>query len=74
MDLFTDKMSWSRMISFMLTNFEAILKNIGLYGAIRNVQYSLLHSVSYLFSILKMYNPKSKTLFNPIGELGFVLH
>lgn len=51
----TDRMRWSRMISFMLTNFKATLKDIGLYGAIRNVQYDYSHSAYHLFSILEIY-------------------
>lgn len=42
-----------------------------MYGAIRTVQYSHPHSAYYLFSILEMYNPKSRTFFTPVGELGF---
>lgn len=64
----------SRMISFVLSNFEAILKDIWLYGAIRNVKYGLRHSAYHLFNILEMYNPKSKMFFTPVGELGFALH
>lgn len=62
------------MIGFMLSNFKAILKDIGLYGAIRNVQYSLHHSSYYLFSILEMYNSKSGTFLTFVGELNFALH
>lgn len=62
------------MINFILSNFEAILKDIELYGAIRNVQYGLSYSAYHLFNILEMYNPKFETFFTPIGELGFALH
>lgn len=58
----------------MLSNFEAILKDIRLYRVIRKIQYGLSHSAYNLFSILKMYNPKSRMFFTPIGELGFALH
>lgn len=51
----TDKMWQSRMINFVLSNFKVILKDIGLYGAIRNIQYGLSHNVYHLFSILEMY-------------------
>lgn len=55
----------------MLTNFGAILNDIGLYRAIRNVQYGLLHNTNHLFRILEMYNPKSMMFFTPIGKLNF---
>lgn len=58
----------------MLSNFEAILKNIGLYRAIKKIQYDLLHSAHHLFSILDMYSPKFETFFTPAGESGFALH
>lgn len=51
-----------------------ILKDIGLYGAIRNVQYGLSYSAYHLFGILEMYKPKSRTFFMLVGELGFALH
>lgn len=62
------------MISFVLSNFEAILKDIGLYGVIRNIQYGLPYNAYYLFSISEMYNLKSRIFFTPIGELGFSLN
>lgn len=62
------------MINFVLSKFKTILKDIKLYGAIRNVQYGLLHSSYHLFSVLEMYNPKYKTFFTPVGELGFALY
>lgn len=62
------------MISFILSNFEMILKDIWLYRAIRNVQYSLPYSAYYLFSILERCTTQSKTFFTPIGELGFALY
>lgn len=62
------------MSNFILSKFVSILKDIGLYRAIRNVQYGLSHSVYHLFSILEMYNPKSGTLFTPVHELSCILH
>lgn len=62
------------MISFILSNFEVILKDIGLYEAIRNVQYDLSYSAYHLFNVLEMYNSKSETFFTPVGELGFTLY
>lgn len=73
MGLLHQKIWWSRMISFMLINFEAILKDIWLYRAIRNLQYSLSHSAYQLFSILEIYNPKFGTFFTLVGELSFLL-
>lgn len=62
------------MISFVLKNFKVILKNIGLYGSIKNIQYGLPHSTYHLYSILEIYNFKSEMFFTPIGELNFALH
>lgn len=62
------------MINFVLSKFEAELKDIRFYGAIRNMQYSLPYSAYHLFNILEIYNPKSGTFFTPIGQLGFALH
>lgn len=55
-------------------NFEVFLKDIGLYGAIENVQYGFLYSTHHLFSVLEMYNPKSEILFTPVSEFNFPLH
>lgn len=62
------------MISFILPKFEVILKDIGLYGTIKNVQYGLFHRAYYLFSILEIYNLKSGMFFAPIDELDFGFH
>lgn len=62
------------MISFIFSKFEAILKDIGLYGTIRNIQYGLLQSAYHLFSILEMYNPKFGAFFTPVGKHGLALH
>lgn len=62
------------MISFILFKFVAILKDIKLYRAIRNVQYGLPHSAYYLFSVLEMYDSKSGTFFPLIDELDFAQH
>lgn len=63
------------MVDFMLSTFKVTLQDLGLYGAIRNVQFDLPHSAYHLFSVLEiMYNPYSGTFYTPVGELGFTLH
>lgn len=62
------------MINFVLSEFEATLKDIGLYKAIRNIQYGLLQSAYHLYNVLEMYNFKSGTFFTLVGELGLTLH
>lgn len=61
-------------MDFILTNFGDALRSFGLYGAITNVQFSLLHSAYHLYSVLKMFNLHSDTFFSLVGELGFALH
>lgn len=61
-------------MDFVLSTFGDILRDFGLYGEIRNVQFGLPHSACHLFSILEMYNPSSGTSFTPVGELGIALH
>lgn len=62
------------MVSFVLKTFRSILKDIGLYRAIRNVHYNLPHSTYHLFSILEMYYSDSGTFFILVDEVGFALH
>lgn len=69
-----NKMWWCRMIRFVLSKFEAIMKDIGLYGAVRIIQYGLPHSAYHLVSVLEMYHPKSGIFFTLVGELSFALH
>lgn len=64
----------SRMIQFILLNFEACLKRVGLYRAMRSVQFGLPHSSPHFFCILETYNTKINTFFTPVGELRFALH
>lgn len=62
------------MINFIFSNFEAILKDIKLYGAIINILYGLPHNAYHLFNIFEMYNTKFKTFFTPVSKLGLPLH
>lgn len=62
------------MVGYVLEIFLEQFRRHWLYRAIRNVQYSILHSSSHLFSILEMYNRKISNFFTPFGELGFSLH
>lgn len=48
----TNKMWWSMIVRLMMSTFEAILEDLGLYGVTRNVQFGLSKSFYHLFSIL----------------------
>lgn len=62
------------MIDFVLSTFGDVLRDFGLYGVIKNVQFGLPHSAYHLYNIIEMYNLSSNTLFTPVGEIGFTLH
>lgn len=62
------------MVDFILITFEDTLRNLCLYGAIRNIQFGLSHNTYHLYSILEMFNPHSGTFFTPVEKLGFALH
>jgi len=62
------------MIGFALPEFEDLLLQAGLYGAMRAVQYGIPQSTQLFYAILEWYNPETCTFFTPIGEMGLALH
>ena len=70
----TDKSWWGRMVSFVLTELGDLLKQVGLYHAVRAIQYGLLQSSHHFYGGLECYNPLMGTFFIPVGEMGFAPH
>ena len=62
------------MVGFALAEFEDLLLQAGLYGAVRAVQYDIPQSTQYFYAILERYNPETCTFFTPLGEIGLALH
>ena len=62
------------MVSFVLTELGGLLDQVGLYQAVRAVQYGILQSSQNFFGILEHYNPLTGTFFIPVGEMGLALH
>ena len=62
------------MVGFALTELKDLLRQMGLYGAIRAVQYGILQSSHHLYGILECYNLWTCTFFTPVGEIGLTLH
>ena len=62
------------MVGFALAEFEDILLQAGLYGAVRVDQYGIPQSTQHFYTILERYNPETCTFFTPIGEMGLALH
>ena len=52
-----DKSSWGKMVGFVFTELEDLLKQTGLYQAVRAVQYSILQSSHHFYGVLERYNP-----------------
>lgn len=74
MSSFFQKGWWSILTIFNLKKFENQLMKIGLYRAIRAIQYGIPFSRFHFFSILKLYNSKAGTFFTPISKMGLALH
>jgi len=70
----TDKNWWGRMVGFTLAEFEGLLLQAGLYGAVRAVQYGIPQSTQHFYAILEHYNPETCTFFTPIREMGLAFH
>ena len=62
------------MVGFVLAEFEDLLLQTGLYGAIRVVQYDIPQCIQYFYAIPERYNPETCTFFTPIGEMRLALH
>jgi len=71
---FTEKQWWSKMVSFTLAQFEELLWQAGLYGAVRAIMHDILQSNHHFYVILECYNPETCKFFTPIREMGFALH
>jgi len=65
---------WGRMVGFVLTELGDLLKRVGLYSAVRAVQWGIPQSSQNFFGILERYNPLTGTFFTPVGEMGLALH
>jgi len=62
------------MVGFALAEFEDLLLQAGLYGAMRAVQYSIPQSTQHFYAILELYNLETCTFFTPIGEMRLALY
>ena len=62
------------MVGLALAEFEDLLLQVGLYGAVRAIQYGILQSIQHFYAILERYNPNTCIFFTSIGEMGLALH
>ena len=62
------------MVGFVLAEFENLLKQVGLYKAVRAVQYGIPQSTHHFYGILEHYNPWTCTFFTLVGEIVFALY
>ena len=62
------------MAGFVLTELGDLLKQAGLYQAVRAVQYGFPQSSHHFYGVFEHYNPLTGTFFTPIGEMGLALH
>ena len=63
-----------KMVSFLLTELEDLLKQVGLYQAVRAIQYGTPQSSHLFYGVLEHYNPWICTFFTSVGEMGLALH
>ena len=70
----TDKSWWGRMVGFVLTELGDLLKQVGLYHAVRAVQYGLSQISHHFYGVMERYNPLTSTFFTLVGEMGLALH
>ena len=61
------------MVGFILVELWALLKQLGLYHSVRDIQYDLPQSSHNFYGILEHYNPLMGTFFTPVGEMGLAL-
>jgi len=62
------------MVGFVLTKLEDLLRQTGLYRAVRVVQYGIPQSSHHFYGVLERYNPWTCTFFTQVEEMGFALH
>ena len=60
------------MIGFVLAEFEDLLLQTILYGAVRAVQYGIPQSIQHFYIVLE--HPETCTIFTPIGKMKLVLN
>ena len=70
----SDKSWWGKMVGFVLAELGGLLDQVGLYQAVRAVQYGIPQSSHNFYGILEHYNPLTGTFFTPVGEMGLALH
>jgi len=71
---FSDKSWWGKMVDFVLTELKNLLKQTGLYQAVRAIQYSISQSSHHFYGVLERYNSLTGTFFTLVGEMGLALH
>jgi len=62
------------MVCFVLTELKDLLKQTGLYQAVRAIQYDIPQSSYHFYGFLECYNPLTGTFFTPVRETGLALH
>ena len=62
------------MVGFVLTDLKELLGHVGLYPAVRAVQWGVPPSSHNFFGVLERYNSLTGTFFTPVGEMGLALH
>lgn len=67
----TSKKWWKHLTVHVSTHFGEILEELGLYQAVRAVQWVLPHSIQNFFCIMELYNAITCT---PVGEMGIMVH
>ena len=70
----SDKSRWGKMVCFILTELEDLLKQVGLYQAVRVVQYGISQSSHNFYGVLEHYNAWTCTFFTPVREMEIALH
>jgi len=56
---------------YVLEAFEADLKRLGLYEAVRAICFGINISVPTFYAVLEMYFLALGTFFTPVDELGW---
>ena len=70
----TENYWWGRMVGFVLIDLGDLLKRVGLYVAVRAVQWGIPPGSHNFFGILERYNSLTGTFFTPVGEMGLAMH
>ena len=70
----TENYWWGQMVGFVLVDLKVLLERVGLYAAVKAVQWGIPQSSQNFFGILERYNSLTGTFFTPVGEMGLALH